>query len=112
MYFSLSTNVHNIYNITILNSPAYNVYLHHNIDVIIHDINFTSPSWLIAPNTDGIDINSKNVHVYNCYIENGDDTYCLEPGAENVIIENSTAKYGLGLAATSNDLEYANDRDI
>eukprot|EP01084_Bolivina_argentea_P298337 514093_1 len=88
-----------IYNITILNSPAYNLNLHQNKDVIVHDINFTAPSFLIAPNTDGIDISSQNVHIYNSYIANGDDTYCLNSGASNVLIENSTAKYGLGLAA-------------
>ena len=91
IYINHCQNV-SIYNITILNSPGYNIYADQCENVIIHDINITSPPFDIAPNTDGIDIGSKNAHIYNNYVSNGDDCYCLKSGAENVLFENSTAK--------------------
>lgn len=88
-----------IYGITILNSPAYNIYVDKCEDVHIHHINLTCPPFSIAPNTDGIDVGSKNVHVHDCYIANGDDSYCLKAGAENVLIENSVGKQAFCLSS-------------
>ena len=68
--------------------------MYKNIDVVIHDVNLTTPPFNIAPDTDGIDVASTNVHVYNCYVATGDDSYALKNGAMHVLIENSTSAQG------------------
>lgn len=87
----------NISFITLLNSPMYNLWISKGKNVVIHDINITSPDYNIAPNTDGIDIGATNAHIYNCYVKNGDDSYALKNGAQNILFENSIAIQGNGL---------------
>ena len=89
--------------LTLLNSPYYHIAVGGS-NITIYDINITvvddngNPgNYSVAPETDGIDIGGDNIHVYNCYVQNGDDSYTLESGSTNVIIENSTCAYGLGL---------------
>ena len=41
-------------NMTFLNSPMFHLMLDHTNNVIIHDINITSPNFTIAHNTDGM----------------------------------------------------------
>eukprot|EP01083_Nonionella_stella_P025004 68857_1 len=98
IFISSAINV-NISYLTLVNSPMYHIYVGQCVDVVIHGINIISPNASIAPNTDGIDIASKNVHVYNCSVINGDDSYSIFPGAQNVLIENCSAQYGLGLCS-------------
>ena len=90
------TNV-TIYDITLIDSPANYIFINYCIDVIVHDINITGPPYNIAPETDGIDLGSRNVHIYNSYIQNGDDSYEIKWWAKNITIENSVAVGGLGL---------------
>ena len=71
------TNI-KIHDLTFLNSPSYFIILFGDRDIEIYNINITSPDAKIAPNTDGLDIGSENVHIYNSYISNGDDGYCLK----------------------------------
>lgn len=87
----------NISYLTLLNSPMFHIFIGNDENVVIHDITIQSPNYTIAPNTDGIDCASKNVHIYNCHITNGDDSYSIWPGAENVLVENSYSGFGLGL---------------
>ena len=96
--FSKNYNIH-IENITLINSPMFHVDLDNNTNVFITGLNITvtSPGYSNAPNTDGIDIGSNNVLIKDCFIANGDDSYVLKPNGRNVIVENSIAKYGLGL---------------
>ena len=70
--------------------------------------------WLDVPtfplNTDGIDPNGRNVHIYNVDIENFDDAVAVKPGhggnryskcSENILVENSTVSWGVGLTIGS-----------
>eukprot|EP01084_Bolivina_argentea_P141038 247864_1 len=103
------TNVR-ISGITLLNSPMFHIFIGEGDTVEIYDINITVTgdpvTYDIAPNTDGIDIASKNVHIYNCFVQNGDDSYCLKDGAYNVVIENSTSKYGMSCEVNSEKGNY------
>lgn len=85
--------------ITMINSPMFHLDLIgcKNVKVFNINITVTTPGYTDAPNTDGIDIGSENVHIYNSFIQNGDDSYVLKGGAYNVLIENSIAQLGLGL---------------
>lgn len=87
----------NISYLTLLNSPMFHIFIGNDENVVIHDITIQSPNYTIAPNTDGIDCASKNVHIYNCHITNGDDSYSIWSGSQNVLIENSYSGFGLGL---------------
>ena len=89
-----------LFNLTLLNAPSYNVWTRGDCDgLTVYNLNITSPGSLAAPNTDGIDIACNNVHIYNSFIKNGDDSYCLKSGARNVLIENCTATQGFGLVS-------------
>eukprot|EP01084_Bolivina_argentea_P095231 171219_1 len=90
------TNV-TIYDITLINSPSCYIFINYCVDVIVHNINITGPPYNIAPETDGLDLGSRNVYVYDSYIENGDDSYEIKWWAKNITIENSIAVGGLGL---------------
>ncbi len=74
------------------------VYQDNVENVVINDINITvtTPGYDTAPCTDVIDVGARNAHIYNSFIQNGDDRYVLKNGATNVLIENSVAQFGLG----------------
>ena len=89
--------------LTLINSPYYHIAIGgtnitvHDINITVADSNGNPGNYSVAPETDGIDIGGENIHVYNCYVQNGDDSFTLEAPSTNVIFENSTAAYGLGL---------------
>ena len=89
---------------TLLNSPLYHIAIRESNNVLIHNINITVidsngiyGTYSTAPETDGIDVGGSNIHVYNCFVSNGDDSLTLEDGSNNILFENSTVMYGLGL---------------
>ena len=90
------TNI-TIYDITLIDSPKNYLFINYCVDVVVHNINITGPPFNIAPETDGIDLGSRNVHVYDSYIQSGDDSYEIKWWSKNVTIENSIAGGGLGL---------------
>ena len=59
-----NVNQLNISYITLLNSPAFHIFFAGGQDVVVHNINITSPPYNIAPNTDGMyTSNQKQKHV-------------------------------------------------
>ena len=52
--------------------------------------------------TDGLDIGCENVHIYDSYIKNGDDSFCMKSGATDVLIENCTGTQGFGFVCGTN----------
>ena len=95
-------------NLHLLNSAGFHIYTS-GTNIKIHDINITvrnpsngeSGSYSTAPNTDGIDVSGENIHIYNCYVLNGDDSYTMESGSNNVLFENSICVNGFGMAMPS-----------
>ncbi len=89
--FEHCNNIH-IDDVTITNSPMFNIALVDCDMVYINGIKIINP--MRSENTDGIDpISCKNVFISNCYIETGDDGICLkteQPGknCENIVITN------------------------
>lgn len=93
-----------IQGITIQNSPKLTVYVSQSDGVLLTDLTVLNPKY--GQNTDGIDISaSKNVLVYNCHVDVGDDGICMksssskgEPGPrlENIIIAKSTVHHAHG----------------
>lgn len=89
--FESCNNVH-IDDITIVNSPAFNVALFDCNMVHINGIKIINP--MRSENTDGIDpISCTNVFISNCYIETGDDAICLktesaDKNCENIVVSN------------------------
>eukprot|EP00056_Hartaetosiga_gracilis_P015980 m.3535 g.3535 ORF g.3535 m.3535 type:complete len:491 (+) comp3576_c0_seq1:3-1475(+) len=60
-------------------------------------------------NTDGIDPAGKDIHIYNCSIENFDDAIAVKPShrgdlsqcSQNMLIENCTVYFGVGMTIGS-----------
>lgn len=87
-----------IQGITIQNSPKLTVYVSQSDGVLLTGLKVLNPKY--GQNTDGIDISaSKNVLVYDCTIDVGDDGICMKssssksdasPRLENIIIAKST----------------------
>ncbi|UBB88669.1 glycoside hydrolase family 28 protein [Candidatus Kaistella beijingensis] len=87
-----------IHGITIQNSPKLTVYVSQSDGVILNNLKVLNPKW--GQNTDGIDISgSKNVLVYNCTVDVGDDGICMKSSSkkddtstqlENIIIAKNT----------------------
>lgn len=64
---------------TFRNSPKFHVRPIQSENVIIRNIKVFAPWW--AQNTDGIDPTScRNVLIYGCMVDVGDDGICLKPG--------------------------------
>ena len=86
--------------VTILNPPAYTVWLLGCDTVTIAGVKIDSP--LSSPNTDGLDIDCcRNVHIDNCDITAGDDAIALKSdiytlgrnqACENVTVTNCRLK--------------------
>ena len=93
-----------IQGITIQNSPKLTVYVSQSEGVLLTGLTVLNPKY--GQNTDGIDISaSKNVLVYNCHIDVGDDGICMKssssksdgsPRLENIIIAKSTVHHAHG----------------
>ncbi len=88
------------------NSPAWNIHPLWVEDLIVRNITVRNP-WY-SQNGDGIDIEScKNVLVYNCNFDVGDDAICIKSGknedgrrygipCENLVIKNNIVYHGHG----------------
>ncbi len=91
---------------TFQNSPAWNIHPMMCENMIIRNITVLNPWW--SQNGDGLDIEScKNVIVYNCHFDVGDDAICMKSGkdeygrrrgkpTENVAIWDCTVYHGHG----------------
>ncbi len=92
--------------LTFQNSAAWNIHPLLCENVIIRDITVRNPGY--SQNGDGLDLEScKNVLVYNCQFDVGDDAICLKSGkdeagrkrgrpAENIVIQHCTVYHGHG----------------
>lgn len=91
---------------TFQNSPAWNIHPLICENMIIRNITVRNPWW--SQNGDGLDLEScRNVLVYNCSFDVGDDAICMKSGrneagrrrgkpTENVAIWNCTVYHGHG----------------
>ncbi|RZC59517.1 hypothetical protein C5167_006816 [Papaver somniferum] len=58
-----------ISNITLLNSPSWNVHPVYSSNILIQGLTILAPMVPISPNTDGINLDScTNVRIEDCYI--------------------------------------------
>ncbi|CAL9780825.1 unnamed protein product [Musa acuminata subsp. burmannicoides] len=68
-----------ISNITLVNSPSWNVHPVYSSQVIVSGITILAP--VNSPNTDGINPDSSsNVRIEDCYIVSGDDCIAIKSG--------------------------------
>ncbi|GMH18379.1 hypothetical protein Nepgr_020220 [Nepenthes gracilis] len=68
-----------IFNLTIKNSPSWNVHPVYCRNVIVQGLTILAPT--DSPNTDGIDPDScKNVRIEDCFIVSGDDCIAVKSG--------------------------------
>jgi polygalacturonase len=88
---------------TLENSPAFNLDIRHDQDVIIRHTQIMN-EWY-DQNTDGIDVNGKNIVIYRNIVNTGDDGICMkssgggrdgEPGLQNVVIEDNVVNHAHG----------------
>jgi len=94
--------------ITLLNAPMVNLSPQNSENIEIFEINITAPE--TSPNTDGIDPAScSNVHVFNVYINNGDDCLAINGGCQNILVENSVFYNGHGASIGSYVTPYVKD---
>jgi len=86
--------------VDLLNSPSFFVILNNVVTAEVAFINITA-EWYNGGtkephNTDGIDpgSDSKNIHIHDCVIDNGDDGVAVKPGTiaggctKNILVEN------------------------
>lgn len=75
----------------------------------IFGIKIRSPDYRHAPNTDGLDISARGVHINGVDIQNGDDSICMKSPAQDVLVENSVVRQGNGLVVgTSSHATFRN----
>ncbi len=99
---------------TFQNSPAWNIHPLLCENIIIRNITVRNP-WF-SQNGDGIDLeSSKNVLLYDCSFDVGDDAICIKSGrdefgrkrgvaSENIIIYNCTVYHGHGGVTTGSEM--------
>ncbi|MDR1951358.1 MAG: glycoside hydrolase family 28 protein, partial [Bacteroidales bacterium] len=92
--------------VTFQNSPAWNIHPLMCENLTVSNVVVRNPRW--AGNGDGIDIEScKNVVLYNCFFDCGDDAICVKSGrdaegrlrnrpTENLIVRNCVVYHGHG----------------
>jgi polygalacturonase len=101
--------------ITLLNSPQYHLNMNGVLNAIVKnivirvDVEFNHSAPTFPLNTDGIDISGKDIYFTNLTIENFDDAVAVKPTykhgsiycdcTENILVENSYVKYGVGTAS-------------
>ena len=116
-----------IENITLLNSPRFNIYANYVLRFVTRNMKIwvdvkqqkkllNSLKIPIFPfNTDGVDVKGKQIHIYNMTISNYDDSVAVKPSknkglfldnqnmscSEDILIENINVKYGVGLSIGS-----------
>lgn len=74
-----------IKDVTLQNSAFWTLRLFRNVTVRVDGIKlYGHANW----NNDGIDIDSKDVIVSNCYIDADDDAICFKSDSKDVVIEN------------------------
>ncbi|CAL9116698.1 probable polygalacturonase [Musa acuminata AAA Group] len=68
-----------ISNLTLLNSPAWNIHPVYSSNIVVSGITILAP--VHSPNTDGINPDScYNVRIEDCYIVSGDDCVAIKSG--------------------------------
>ncbi|WOK92757.1 putative polygalacturonase isoform X2 [Canna indica] len=68
-----------ISNLTLLNSPAWNIHPVYSSNIVVSGITILAP--VHSPNTDGINPDScSNVRIEDCYIVSGDDCVAIKSG--------------------------------
>lgn len=92
IFFIKCTNV-KVEGITLRNSAFWVQHYLLCDGVVLKDLHvYSHANW----NNDGVDIDSKNVEVINCYIDTDDDGICLKSdtplSCENVVVTNCTVK--------------------
>lgn len=105
-YFN-TVNGLQIHDLTLRNSPKYNVEIEYSSNVSVQDITFDSPS--TSPNTDGVNMTSDSgVKINNINVTNGDDCIAVNADAgatgksDNIAFTNSICNYGHGVSIGSN----------
>lgn len=83
-------------NFTLLNSAFWTLLLGGR-DFVVSGIRVRTPNFQIAPNTDGIDVAARNVHITGVDVANGDDSICIKSPSSNVLVEHSVVSAGNGL---------------
>jgi polygalacturonase len=92
MRFFMSNNV-SVQGLKVQNSPEFHFRFDQCRGVAVRDLSITSPA--LSPNTDGIHVeNTRDVHISNTAVSNGDDCVSIGAGALNVHIENVTCGPG------------------
>jgi polygalacturonase len=93
-----------IRDLTIVNSPSWNIHPVDCENVLIDGVSIVNPK--LSPNTDGIDPEScRNVRISNCYISTGDDCIVIKSGykyiadhpfgvCENIAVTNCVFGFG------------------
>ncbi|KAI9162001.1 hypothetical protein LWI28_022751 [Acer negundo] len=75
-----------ISNLTLINSPSWNVHPIYSSDVLIQGLTILAP--VDSPNTDGINPDScTNIRIEDCYIVSGDDCIAVKSGWDQYGIE-------------------------
>ncbi|KAK9094832.1 hypothetical protein Scep_026301 [Stephania cephalantha] len=70
-----------IFNLTLLNSPNWNVHPVYSRNIFIQGLTIRAPTDPISPNTDGINPDScTNVRIEDCFIVSGDDCVAIKSG--------------------------------
>ena len=93
-----------IRNVTLQNSPMFNLALSGSNNVTIDGItifNPTSPTSNISPNTDGIDMGGMHWLIENSTIDTGDDNIVAKPGSTicgDMTVTNCLFKHGHGMS--------------
>jgi polygalacturonase len=88
-----STNIQ-ISNLTLLNSPSWNVHPVYSSNILIQGITIIAP--VTSPNTDGINPDScTNTRIEDCYIISGDDCVAVKSGWD---------EYGIAFAMPTRQL--------
>jgi polygalacturonase len=100
---ALSNNVSNdtiwIHNVTLQNSPMFNIALSGSNNVTIDSVTITNPS--DSPNTDGIDMGGNDWLIENSTIDTGDDNIVAKPGSticSDMTVTNCLFKAGHGMS--------------
>lgn len=115
-----------VHDLTLKNSPCFHMKIDQTIDAVIYNIDIKVNTtaqldilkryYLIGSvpmfplNTDGIDPNGRNFHIFNITCQNYDDVVVPKPShrnsgytncTENMLIENITVRLGVGLSIGS-----------
>jgi polygalacturonase len=89
-----------------VNSPSFHVQPVQSENIVIRNVTVNTAWW--AQNGDGIDLSScRNVLVYNCVVDAGDDALCIKPSViskrqrlgpacENIVIADCIVYHGHG----------------